>query len=162
MDQLCTSAACACFIGIITSLIGIICPSERLEGQIRIIMSMIFIIVIVKGICNADIELKAPEKTYSESTVMGTENADKYFMDRAENNVSAALSDYLEENGIYTDKISVSIDISENGSIYINEVTAQTDKDAVLSAAEKLKEAVGEEVTVNVMAMDGDDNEIKA
>ncbi|MBQ8569575.1 MAG: hypothetical protein IJ446_10205 [Oscillospiraceae bacterium] len=159
MDQLCSAAACACFIGVITSVIGIISPSDKLEGLIRTVMSMIFILVIVKGIGGIDTEKLTETEAYSVQTMLVTENADRYFIMQAEENVSAALKEHLDSKEINADKISVSIDISENGSIYISEVNAQTDKGSVSSAAEALKEAVGEEVTINVKITDGDNND---
>ena len=74
--------------------------------------------------------------------------------------MSECICGYLWERGIdiASDKILTSIDISENGSIYINEVTAEVDSISKKSSAERLiKEAVGEGVTVNVILTNGEE-----
>lgn len=122
-------------------------------------MSLIFMTVLIGGITGIEFD----EAAYTAAGASAAEysvGAEDYFLRTAGKNVSESISGYLSERGIdiASDKILTSIDISENGSIYINEVTAEVDSISKKSSAERLiKEAVGEGVTVNVILTNGEE-----
>ncbi|MGN0695774.1 MAG: hypothetical protein ACI4J5_03295 [Oscillospiraceae bacterium] len=143
----------ACFISIISAALGMAVPDGKCEGQLKLILGAIFIITAANGIMKGDFsdltEISAGSADIAESTSAG---ADRYFISAAEKNLDRTLESYLKENGISDAKVSSVIDISENGSIYINEVTASIPDyySDYVGAVKALKNAVGEDVTIYV------------
>ncbi|MDE5860025.1 MAG: hypothetical protein K2H23_06535, partial [Oscillospiraceae bacterium] len=78
-----------------------------------------------------------------------SDNTYDYFIRSVENNISASLESKLHENNIYPEEIETSINISDNGSISINEVKI-TLKDITekFSAERCIAEAAGNETTI--------------
>lgn len=143
----------ACFISIISAALGMAVPDGKCEGQLKLILGAIFIITAANGLMKGDFsdlgEISAGSAGIAESTAAG---ADEYFISAAEANLDRTLENYLKENGVSGAEVSSRIDISENGSIYINEVTASLSDyySDYVCTVEALKNAVGEDVTIYV------------
>lgn len=143
----------ACFISIISAALGMAVPDGKCEGQLKLILGAIFIVTAATGIMKGDFselsEISAGSVAVTESTAA---SADDYFIAAAEKNLNRTLENYLKEKGILGAEVSSRIDISENGSIYINEVTASLSDyySEYVFAMEALKNAVGEDVTIYV------------
>lgn len=143
----------ACFISIISAALGMAVPDGKCEGQLKLILGAIFIITAASGLMKGDFsdltEISAGSADIAENTAAG---ADEYFISAAEANLDRTLENYLKEKGVSGAEVSSVIDISENGSIYINEVTASLSDyySDYVCAVEALKNAVGEDVTIYV------------
>lgn len=161
METIKTIILSACFISIISAALGMAAPDGKCEGQLKLILGAVFIIAAASGIMKGDFsdftEISAGSAVIAESTAA---NADEYFISAAEKNLDRTLENYLKEKGITDAEVSSEIDISENGSIYINEVTARLSdySSGYVTAIEALKNAVGEDVTVYVKRQ-ADENE---
>lgn len=143
----------ACFISIISAALGMSAPDGKCEEQLKLILGAIFIITAASGLMKGDFsdltEISAGSAEIAENT---SASADDYFISAAEANLDRTLENYLKENGVSGAEVSSRIDISENGSIYINEVTASLSDyySDYVCAVEALKNAVGEDVTIYV------------
>lgn len=161
METIKTIILSACFISIISAALGMAAPDGKCEGQLKLILGAVFIIAAASGIMKGDFS-DLTEISAGSAKIAGSAaaNADEYFISAAEKNLDRTLENYLKENGITDAEVSSEIDISENGSIYINEVTARlTDySSGYVTAMEALKNAVGEDVTVYVKRQ-ADENE---
>ncbi len=130
----------ACFLGIVITIFNSLYPSEKFAKQLKITFSLIFILCLIKPVIDGSIEFPEISETVSASSEYYSElkdNADNYFIDSIENNISSSLKYYLEENGIYIEEIKTSINISENNSISINEVKVTIDNAENAEAVKK-------------------------
>lgn len=157
METIKTIVLSACFISIISAALGMAVSDGKCEGQIKLILGAVFIITAASGIMKGDFSDISEAVADSEKiTEIVSPGAEDYYISAAEKNLSRTLEDYLTENGVSSAEISSEIDISENGSIYINKVTARlSDYSEYISAMEALKNAVGEDVTIYVIRADG-------
>lgn len=125
MDSFRSIAFTACFLGIVITIFNSLYPSDKFAKQIKTIFSLIFILSIAKPIVSGKISFPEIGDTVSASAEHYetlNDNTYKYFISSVENNISAALETKLHEKNIYPEEIETSINISENGSISINEV----------------------------------------
>lgn len=144
----------ACFLGIVITIFNSLYPSEKFAKQVKVIFSLIFILSIIKPFAAGKLAL--PESDYAVSAsaeryeALG-DSAYGYFLSSVENNISASLEAKLREKNIYPEEIETSINISDNGSITINEVKITLKDTAERSEAERcIKEATESSVTVIV------------
>ena len=147
-------AMTACFLGIVITIFNSLYPSEKFSKQVKIIFSLIFILSIAKPIAAGKITLPEIGETVSASSDYYSSLSDNtydYFIRSVENNISASLEAKLHEKNIYPEEIQTSINISDNGSISINEVII-TLKDMTVSsdAAECIIIATESEAKVTV------------
>ena len=118
-------AMTACFLGITITIFNSLYPSEKFSKQVKIIFSLIFILSIAKPIAAGKITLPEIGETVSASSDYYSSISDNtydYFIRSVENNISASLEAKLHEKNIYPEEIQTSINISDSGSISINEV----------------------------------------
>lgn len=143
----------SCFIGIISAAVETVCPSEKAEGQIRLILGAVFIIITVSGFLKIDLDEIGDSFEFTSTAETVVAGADEYYITVAEKNLSRTLISCLEENGVAAEEVISDIDISENNSIYINEVTARISSNSHLTSAEEiLRDLLGEEVKINIYA----------
>lgn len=125
MDNFRAIAFAACFLGIVITIFNSLYPSEKFTKQIKTIFSLIFILSIAKPIAAGKFFFPEIGDTVSASTDYYSslnDNTYNYFISSVESNISAALEGKLREKNIYPEEIETSINISDNGSISINEV----------------------------------------
>ena len=125
MDKFKLITASAGFIAVIISLCECLYPSERFGKQLKYIFSVILILTVTEPLLSGKID---PVQTVNRINVLSEQVSDKsndvwgYFKNSVENNVSTDIMEYLEEKQIKADEIKTSINISESGSISINEI----------------------------------------
>lgn len=152
MESFRTISLTACFLGIVITIFNSLYPSEKFAKQVKVIFSLIFILSIIKPIAagkliQTDYAVSASAERYE---ALG-DSAYSYFLSSVENNISASLEAKLREKNIYPEEIETSINISDNGSITINEVKITLKDTAERSEAERcIKEATESNVTVTV------------
>ncbi len=151
MDAIKQTAMSVSLLGIIMTITGLICPKEKTEEYLKLIIGAILIIVTAKGIAGFDLsDLSESEGSFSEITENYSDNTNEYYARAAEKNLSRTLTAILLDEKINAE-ITCDIDISENGGIYINKVTAETEKSSERERITKIiRNAVGEEVTIYV------------
>lgn len=152
MESFRTISLTACFLGIVITIFNSLYPSEKFAKQVKVIFSLIFILSIIKPIAagkliQTDYAVSASAERYE---ALG-DSAYSYFLSSVENNISASLEAKLRGKNIYPEEIETSINISDNGSITINEVKITLKDTAERSEAERcIKEATESNVTVTV------------
>lgn len=142
----------ACFLGIVITIFRSLYPSEKFSKQMKMIFSLIFIISVVKPFASGKVSfpeinenISANEEYYAEKN----EEAYNYFVRSVEENINSSLEAALNEINIYPANIQTSINISENGSISINEVKLVLDDLNLLPDAEEcIRNAAESNVTV--------------
>lgn len=132
----------ACFLGVILSVAEMLSFGERLQRQLRLVFSCIFIIGIFTPIMSGKISLDPPEIGSTAAAV--PDYGVKVFADTVRENISAALEGCLKSNGIAAKKISPDVNISAEGGIIINEVSISCPAEDRERAAELIRGQLGE------------------
>lgn len=149
----------ACFLGIVITVFSKLYPSEKFEKQMKTIFTLIFLLSVVAPFVNGNLSLPEINETVSASSEYYqsiNKNADEYFIQSLENNISANLMSELKKSEIYPVDIQTIVNISENNSISISEVRVtvrdETDSDEV---KKYVSENVGKEIKVTVEKKEG-------
>ena len=146
MDAFKLISLTAGFISIIIAAFDSIYPSEKYSKQIKIIFSLIFVLSIVTPFVNGEVNIDASADVLYEKNIA----ADEYLKSSVENNISSTIGSYLKENEISFDEIKTSINISDYGSISINEIEIAVDDTAQ-----------GDEIIALVRNKTGENTDIK-
>ena len=157
MDMLCASAASACVLGIIFSVLKNMTPSEKFSGQINMIFSLILILVIAAPF--SDIQLDGDMFDFTDSLPDDySEIYDRQTDRLISANISESLGNKLASRGIKPIKISVDINNSADGSISITGAEIIIEDSSQIKAAEKAAaQALGIDISfVNVKSEDTD------
>lgn len=155
MDMLCASAASACVLGIIFSVLKNMTPSDKFSGQINMIFSLILILVIAAPF--ADIQLDGDMLDFLETVPDDYSEIYNRQTDRLISaNISDNLGNELVSRGIKPIKISVDINNSADGSISITRAEIIIEDISQIKATEKITaQALGIESSfVNVKVED--------
>ena len=158
MEMIRSTAACACFMGIITAAADMICPSGKYGNRIKLILVLIFLSTVISGFGNSDIDLDIQTSSSFDKEAESS-RADDYFLAAAEKNIADSVKNELKSRGINADKISVSVNISEDGGIYISKADVFVNESDAGRTAEAVGDIFGEDVTVNVNKETGEENE---
>jgi hypothetical protein len=153
MDGLRAAAGVACFVGIVISMIDVLAPSDKFLKQMKIMFALMFILCVVTPIVRGDIKFDTAAVSASvEGELADYEEAgNAYFTGAIERNISRNLQDILQKDGILSEKIKTSINISESGGISIIVIEAYiNDAEKAETAANVLYEASGETAEVYV------------
>lgn len=149
----------ACFLGITITIFGRLYPSEKFEKQMKTIFSLILVISIANPIASGKLELPdiseavTANSDYYQSL---SENTDDYFIKSVEKNISINIETELREHNILPLEINTNINISENNSISISEVSVTVDN---AEYADEIRNIIssntGDEVNVIVKVKEG-------
>lgn len=151
-----------CLSGIGLAIYKMMVPSGTYEKQIRVLVSLVFILGVISPFARGDITLPVSannELVESVEYARIEERANSYLKSHFTTNLETSLVKSLEEKGITVDKILVNVDISKEYSISINEVRVlisnKADTGAVKAA---IKKEVGEdtEIQVDILEVESD------
>jgi len=118
----------ACFISLAISFIDMICPEKKFEKQLKVIFSLIFIISVITPFLKGDIIFDLPEiDIVSADISVENERYNDEIIKEIERNVEKGLCNELLAKNLYTEEISVSVNISDNNSISISKVIFYTE-----------------------------------
>ena len=152
MDTFRAVAGTACFLGIVITMFSSLYPSEKFAKQMKMIFSLIFILSIVKPFVSGRIgfpDLRGIVPASSDHYEAVSENTYDYFIDSVERNISSSFENELNKINIYPVRIETSVNISDSGSISINEVRlVLKDTDDLPAAAECIRKAAESGVKV--------------
>lgn len=152
-------SATACFLGIVITVFSRLYPSEKFEKQMKTIFSLIFLISIATPLLNGKFNLPDISETVTASSSYYQEissNADEYFVNSIENNISVRLEAALNSKNIFPLEIQTSVNISEDNSISINEVNVLMLSEGYDEAIKKcICENIGNETIVVVKMKEG-------
>lgn len=143
--------------GVLAVLMNIfegIYPSEKYAKQMRIIFALIFVLCFFRPFfsCIGNISQTVESiDVLNEKITVNNDNTLEYFKKSVERNISSRISGILEENGIRSKEIKTSINISDNGGIFINEVKIAVEDTAQgVEAVDIVKHEIGEETLVKI------------
>ena len=125
MDKFKLIIASAGFIAVVISMFECLYPAEKFNKQLNYIFSLILILTVTESFFRGDINFIQTVNKMDISSKQMSDNSDDvwgYFKTSVENNISTNISKHLEENKIMTAEIKTSINISDSGSISINEI----------------------------------------
>ncbi|NMB29898.1 MAG: hypothetical protein GX988_00435 [Clostridiales bacterium] len=151
-----------CLAGIGLAIYKMMIPSGTYEKQIRVLVSLVFILGIISPFARGEISFPVSatgELVESVEYARIEEQANSYLKSHFTMNLETSLVKSLEEKGIEVDKILVNVDISKEYSISINEVRVlisnKADTGAVKAA---IKKEVGEdtEIQVDILEVESD------
>lgn len=113
-------------LAVVMNIFESIYPAEKYAKQMRIIFSLIFILCLVKplaGCIESFSDTVESIDVIKDNIAESSDNSLDYFKKSVERNISSQMMDILTDNGIDAKEIKTSINISESGSISINEIT---------------------------------------
>ncbi|NMA79500.1 MAG: hypothetical protein GX967_02505, partial [Clostridiales bacterium] len=105
-----------CLSGIGLAIYKMMVPSGTYEKQIRVLVSLVFILGVISPFARGDITLPVSannELVESVEYARIEERANSYLKSHFTTNLETSLVKALEEKGITVDKISVNVDISK-------------------------------------------------
>ena len=118
----------ACFVSLAISLVDMICPEKKFEKQLKVIFSLLFVISVATPFLKGDIILDFPEiDIVSADISVESKRYDDTIIKEIEQNVEKGLQNELLNKNLYTEEISVSVNISDNNSISICKVIFYTE-----------------------------------
>jgi hypothetical protein len=137
----------ACFVSLAISFIDMICPEKKFEKQLRVIFSLVFVISVATPVIKGDIILDFPEiDMVSADISIEKERYDDEIIKQIEENVEKGLQNELLNKNLYTEEISVSINISDNNSISISKVIFYTENSEMdKEICSEIRKILGEE-----------------
>lgn len=113
-------------LAVVMNIFESVYPAEKYAKQMQMIFSLIFILCLIKPvICCIESVSDTVESidVINDNIAVKSENTLDYFKGSIERNISSQMKDILTDNGITVKEIKTSINISESGSISINEIT---------------------------------------
>lgn len=136
-----------CIISLAMSIAENLTSGTRLGKQIKFILSLLLISVIFSPLSDGMTLPEIPEiPDINKIQEYSQEAYSNKLADEISENISEALKNLLEQNGINIYFISTEVNISEQDSIFINKVTVSTDN---FPLAERIiKENTGEETEI--------------
>ena len=149
------------FISIIISLFENIFPTEKFAKQLKFIFAAIIILVIINPLVKQDV-LEFDNTDLSvisvDKLVNSKDNTWSCFIKSVENNISNNIGQELSNEGIYFYEVKTSINISESGSISINEIEI-TVENTVQEAEiiDLVRKAIGEDAVIKVVENNSDE-----
>lgn len=141
-------------LAVVMNIFESIYPSEKYAKQMRIIFALIFVLILSKPLMGSIKNLSDTAESIdviNENISGSTDITLDYFKGSVERNISSRLADILLENDIAVKEIKTSINISDNGSISINEVKIAAENAAQgAEAVDIVKRETGEKTLVKI------------
>lgn len=147
-----------CLAGIGLAIYKMMVPSGTYEKQIRVLVSLVFVLGVISPFAKGDISLPVSANSDLSENIEYLrieEQANTYLELHFTTNLETALLKVLEEKDVAVNKISVNVDISKDYSISINEVRvliSNNDESAVVKAI--IQKEVGEDTDVLVEVLE--------
>ncbi len=152
MEQLTTAVLAACAVSMLTGMLQLLRPNEKFDRQIRLLtaglLAMSVLTPLLQGIrtLTPDWDLLTTEA--SDSTYDFTEAVREQTEKQIQENLERTLRAELQAQGVSVTALEVTIHISEEDSIDITNVTAESDTPAAVKRI--LRAYLGEEVELIV------------
>ena len=141
----CTAAVCAVSAGI--CIVESLVSGTRLRGQMKFILDLVLITVVITPFIKAGTDFQLPEPGgYGTETDYHIEVYSDALRRQVSYNVSEVLLQQIQAAGISCYKIETEVNISDDGSISINNVTLSTDN--FTGAADVVRRSLGAETEV--------------
>lgn len=141
-------------LAVVMNIFESVYPSEKYAKQMRMIFALIFVLTLSKPLISSIENISDTTESVdviNESITISPDKTLDYFKGSVERNISSRLYDILAENSIEVKEIKTSINISESGSISINEVKIAAENAAQgAEAVDIVKQETGEDTLVKI------------
>ncbi|MGN0599852.1 MAG: hypothetical protein ACI4JK_08130 [Oscillospiraceae bacterium] len=141
-------------LAVVMNIFESVYPSEKYAKQMRMIFALIFVLTLSKPLISSIEKISDTTESVdviNENISTSTDKTLEYFKGSVERNISSRLYDILAENNIEVKEIKTSINISESGSISINEVKiAAENATQGAEAVDIVKQETGEDTLVKI------------
>lgn len=141
-------------LAVVMNIFESVYPSEKYAKQMRMIFALIFVLMLSKPLISSIENISDTTESVdviNESITISPDKTLDYFKSSVERNISSRLYDILAENSIEVKEIKTSINISESGSISINEVKIAAENAAQgAEAVDIVKQETGEDTLVKI------------
>ena len=153
MDSIKAWAAALCVAAIVCAMLQMLAPKEGTGKIFKLILSAFFLCCLIMPLLNAGsltrLDISAlPGEVQAE---LLEERVNQQLMRQVQETVEQLSRTVLESSGVEAEKIEVKTDTSEEGSIYIQQVTVTLDKQSkpkALAAREVLEKQLGVNVVM--------------
>ncbi|GHU51920.1 hypothetical protein FACS1894132_00420 [Clostridia bacterium] len=120
----------ACMMSIIICIADMVKPNDKYDKQLKILFSLMFILSILITVSKSDFSFHIePIKPTS------IDYSNNLFESEIANNIKKELIIKLREHGITVESLNLSVNISDDGKITVNDVQFSTSDD---NSAEKI------------------------
>ncbi|MGN1305162.1 MAG: hypothetical protein ACI4YB_09030 [Oscillospiraceae bacterium] len=141
-------------LAVVMNIFESVYPSEKYSKQMRMIFALIFVLTLSKPLISSIEKISDTTESVdviNENITISPDKTLDYFKGSVERNISSRLYDILAENNIEVKEIKTSINISESGSISINEVKIAAENAAQgAEAVDIVKQETGEDTLVKI------------
>ena len=129
MENIKSAAAAVCMVSAGICAVRSLVSGSALSKKAELILKTVFVIVLFSHFVSGCLNIELPRTENYELTEYGysKERYNEELIRQTEENLSAVLVQQLQSNGIVCDNLSVSVNISEDDSIFISKVTVSTD-----------------------------------
>jgi hypothetical protein len=150
------------FVSIVISMFDAFYPSEKFNRQMNVIFTLVLILCTITPVLSGKVGIPDISELVNETNLETEEcvgKADEYFKRSVERNISSRIGQYLYENQIECTQIDTNINISDSGSISINEIDV-TACDAALEGdiVDLIQKYIGEDIYVKARESSEDDS----
>lgn len=146
-------AAALCIAAIVCAVLQMLAPKESTGKVFRLILSAFFLCCLILPLLKAG-SLDRLDISFLPAEVRAElleDRVNRQLMSQVEKTVEQLARTILDSSGVTAEKIQVKTDTSEEGSIYIQQVTITLDKQSkpkALTAKEVLEKQLGVSVAV--------------
>ncbi len=149
MEMIKTIAINICIVMIITGIFSVLVPSKNFEKILSFAISLFFVCSIAIPLIRGELKFDfTPQNEYLSSFENDLDmSMDDSVKSLAQNNLTSVIDELLRQNDIIAKKIDVSINITEDDSININNVKIHiSENDEIFEL--KIKEIILREVGI--------------
>lgn len=142
MDAIRTIAMSICVTAVVTSIFSMLVPNASMEKALKFGISLFFLTGLVSPFLNNRVDFhidldSIPTGTANQQMTNAVENQ---FSSLAGQRVAAAVENVLVTGGIHPKKVTAAVNITEDGSISINNLTVLLEKN------ERIKEQAAKDL----------------
>ncbi|MCM1523925.1 MAG: hypothetical protein NC120_05650 [Ruminococcus sp.] len=151
MEMLKASAAAACLLGIIFSVMGSMVATEKFSSQMNIIFTLILILVTVSPFVKNGTDIGGFTAELPDA-IDYSDILEKNLLEEINGNICGSLEDILRENEIAVSKISVETNNYPDGSISITKAEITLISGNADKARALVRAALGEDAEIIIDA----------
>ena len=112
-----------CAAAVVTAVYKAVAPVEKFSGQIKLLISCFFILTVISAVSGASglwdfSDITAIDTSYTDYTVQ----LKRMTAEETANALKKSIAEKLSEAGMPPEKIYIDVNISDTGSISINEI----------------------------------------
>ncbi|MBE6807155.1 MAG: hypothetical protein E7527_03985 [Ruminococcaceae bacterium] len=130
MEGLARWAIAVCTAAVVCSLLQMLFPDTSLGRQARFVLPCVFLCVLLSPIFGGEIDVKLPDFTDENAAVMGhlNDRMRQQTVSQVNGMLLQMLNQSFETQGWEAKKVVTDMDIAEDGSIHMGQITVYVDE----------------------------------